>query len=157
MQDTWGQLLSISATQEQPADLQAAGAAAPQDPASATSALQGDAPPSGRLGAGSIAGIAVGCAAFVTLAAAAVWMGLRRRRGADASKGALLAYMNEMTEADLELEGDGDGDGRVGVGGAQVGGCAPGRGEACVAGRWALPVRVQPGKRPALESCTPTV
>lgn len=57
-----------------------------------------------QLAAGAIAGIAIGAAVFAGLLGFVVSRGLAANKGRDADKSAQLAYMNEMTEADIAAE-----------------------------------------------------
>ncbi|KAI8462229.1 MAG: hypothetical protein J3K34DRAFT_503160 [Monoraphidium minutum] len=99
---SWGSLMSFQAS---PAPLRATRLAeglilTPEDVPRGAVRAAGD---GGRLrlSAGAIAGVVVGAAAVVGLAAFVVHQGLAMNRGRDASKSAQLAYMNEMTEADM--------------------------------------------------------
>lgn len=95
---TWGSLLSFEASNV---------SLAPQatTATSRTSVAAAPGASSSRLSAGAIAGIAIGAVAFVLiLLGVVVWRGLQMNKARDADKSAQLAYMNEMTEADLEGE-----------------------------------------------------
>jgi type II secretory pathway pseudopilin PulG len=54
-----------------------------------------------QLGPAGVAGIAIGCAAVVVAVGGIVFLGMKANRKQDTSKSAQLAYINEMTEADM--------------------------------------------------------
>jgi hypothetical protein len=66
-----------------------------------------------QLGPGAIAGIVIGGAVFMVLVGVVVWRGLQMNKEHDKDKSAQLAYMNELTEADMSDDEDAS---KVGVG-----------------------------------------
>lgn len=96
MPSSWGPLLAVQSAVTR--------SALPEDDTATARAIpsHSDRNSGIPLGPGPIAGIVIGCAAVVGLAGFAVFHGLHRAIGKDKDKSAQLAYMNELTEADLE-------------------------------------------------------
>ncbi|GBF96277.1 hypothetical protein Rsub_09072 [Raphidocelis subcapitata] len=115
---SWGPLLALEAS----ATRDALTLAAAPDSAAALAAAPAPGERGGdggrvQLSAGAYAGIAIGCAVFVGLLALVVHRGLQMNKERDRSKSAQLAYMNELTEAEIAAaEGDDEKEGLEAIG-----------------------------------------
>ena len=95
---SWGTLLSFEASNSSLAP-------SPTDTVTVSSASYSA--PASSLSTGAVVGIAIGAFVLVLLVlAGVVARGLQRNKHKDVDKSVQLAYINEMTEADLDSEGE---------------------------------------------------